>query len=203
MQCSCVSFVALFFPLLSCVWGCLFGGLFPVTVTLWRVSGTVCYGTQKYTVYGFGSPVCRPSCPDPSGPNLFGSESLFFGREDPLLTPPSSHHLHQMPPWVLLHLGFWGKHGISSGFAHTPPAAPSTRRKDTTSQAHGRSLFVMGSSHARPGPGTAGIPRHGGEGRASTPLPSPPRLGQHGTPTAGMGVWKEILAPKLFPCMFR
>lgn len=48
-----MSFVALFFPLLSCIWVCLFGGLFPV-VTLWRVSGTVCYGTQKYTVYGFG-----------------------------------------------------------------------------------------------------------------------------------------------------
>uniref|UniRef100_A0A8D2M3P2 Cadherin-23 n=1 Tax=Zonotrichia albicollis TaxID=44394 RepID=A0A8D2M3P2_ZONAL len=33
-----------------------------------------------------------------------------LGTEFPLLTQPSIHHLHETPPWVLLHLGFWGKH---------------------------------------------------------------------------------------------
>lgn len=175
-----MSFVALFFPLLSCIWVCLFGGLFPVTVTLWRVSGTVCYGTQKYTVYGFGSPVCRPSSPDSSGPNPLWERRPSFNS--PLNPPPSPDAtLGVAAPGIL------GEALTSCGFAHTPTAAPSTRRKDTSSQAHGRSLFVMGCSHARPGPGTAGIPPTRRGGTSQLPAALATTAGSARDPQQGWG----------------
>lgn len=117
-----------------------------------------------------------------------------FGSERPLLIHFSIHRLHKMPSWVFLHLRFWGKHPRFSRFIHTPIAAPSTR-KDTSRQAHGKSLFVMGCSHARSGPGTAGIPPTRQRGTSQHPAALTTTAGSAQDPQQGWGCERKSLHP--------
>lgn len=107
--------------------------------------------------------------PSPSGPH-----PLWERR--PSLNSPSIHRLHEMPPWVWLRLGFWGKHGMSWGFTQSPMAPPAQGGRTRAARLSGRVYlcWMLPQLHA---PGTVGAPDSVGRDEAA------PGPGQHRVPS--------------------